>query len=132
MKLYCANCGKRLQITRIALPKYSTIVDAAQWHECSADIIPIELQTNEFAPIKEGKDKFVQSLNDLRPLRSVPISEGKVIRPSSMTGTDTLRDQRVGLEDQPKSSAPTSVLSMIERMHPTEPANELNEPESGE
>lgn len=133
MKLFCANCGRRLEITRIALPKYSTVVDAVQYHECSDEITILELKPDEFAPIKEGKDKFVRSLDGLRSVSKPPNIKEPNKTIFGGVGTDNLRDQRVSTNPDVKSSAPVSVLSMIERMNPTEPANEIeNEPESGE
>lgn len=65
-KVYCANCGKALSVYRRALPKYAIIVDVVDYHECSEEVeeLDIELKEVKFQP-KEGKDKFVQKLNEL-------------------------------------------------------------------
>ncbi len=131
-RFYCANCGKQLSITRKALPKFGTIVDLVQYHECSEEPIPFEIDPTEivkFVPV-EGKDKFVNKLNELKP-PGFPVGIGPEIgnlpRRSSMTGTDDLRDRRFehGQDDVVKSTAPVNVLDQIRGMHPSAPAHEL-------
>jgi hypothetical protein len=132
---YCANCGKRLSVIRRALPKYSTIVDLVQYHECSAK--PLELDINptedtKLAGVPAGKDKFVQSLNKLNPISVVGKGPdiGNSVKRSSMTGTDDLRDRRFDHEEPVKSSAPGTVLSMLKGMQNSIPSRELiSEPE---
>jgi len=132
MKLYCANCGTPLKHIRKALPKLGVIVDLIDYHECSETPIPFDLanfpEAGKFVPI-EGKDKFVKSLNDLKPTPPSRLSsnaEGKSLRPSSMTGTDDLRDRRFDKED-PKSTAPSTVLDQIKQMSGSIPAHDLKD-----
>ena len=117
MKLYCSNCGKLLKHSRKALPKLGLIVDLVTYHECSEVLIPFEIDPSviiEAAPI-EGKDKFVLSLNDLK----------HPLHPSSMIGTDDLRDRRFE-QGKPKSSAPFSVLNQFNSRQNTAESNESN------
>lgn len=101
--VYCANCGERLNIWRKALPKYATIVDVVEHHECGdivkeLDLTPVSLPS--FTP-PSGKNKFVQKLNDLSPLPST-------INPD-------LRDRR--FDKQEKTTAPLGVRSVLESVH---------------
>ena len=134
MKLYCANCGKNLKVTRKALPNLGIIVDLVSYHECSEEPIPFEIDPKHIieAVSIEGKDKFVSSLNDLiKPShflkQDLGNSEGKSLRPSSMTGTDDLRDRRFDQDTKPKSTAPGSVLDQINSMKNTIPEHDLKD-----
>ena len=132
---YCANCGKRLLVTRRALPKYRTIIELVHYHECSAEPLELDIDPTveevRIIPIEE-KEKFVQSLNKLNPISLAPrIEPDRPPRRSSMTGTDDLRDRRFDAEDPVKSSAPGTVLSMLKGMQNSIPSKELiSEPES--
>jgi len=130
MKLYCESCGKQLKHTRKALPKLGIIVELVSYHECAEEPIPFYIDPSnalEAVPIK-GKDKFVKSLNALaQPL--VINQEGSTsrsLRPSSMTGTDDLRDRRFDHAQVP-SSAPSSVLDQIKSMSNSIPLNDLKD-----
>ena len=131
MKLYCANCGKQLKITRKALPKLGIIVDLVNYHECSEEPIPFEIDPSIIieAPPVEGKDKFVKSLNDLKgqPFKLVPRSEGSSLKPSSMTGTDDLRDRRFDQEPKIPSTAPASVLDQIKSIGNSIPSHDFKD-----
>lgn len=111
MKLYCENCGKQLNHTRKALPKVGMIVDLVSYHECSEEPTSFNLDPSAIieAPPVEGKNKFVKSLNKLK------LPEGS-LRPSSMTGTDDLRDRRFDQETKPTTSAPLNVLDQIKQI----------------
>ena len=132
MKLYCANCGQPLHLTRKALPKLGAIVDLVDYHECSETPVPFDLTNlpnlGEFVPI-EGKQKFVQSLNDLKPPSAFSrgFEEGDNLRPSRMTGTDNLRDRRFDHDPEVKSTAPSSVLDQIKAMGNSIPAHGLKD-----
>lgn len=139
MKLYCANCGKPLRLIRKAVPSKGITLDLVEYHECSEEIIPIDLSNlpNADHSVVEGKDKFVQSLNDLKPAQmkerrtlamgtGTGYSEGKLPRPSPMTGTDDLRDRR--FDQDAKSTAPLSVIDHIKSMSNSIPERQLNEP----
>ncbi|MBE3140243.1 MAG: hypothetical protein IMZ53_06640 [Thermoplasmata archaeon] len=129
MKLFCANCGKQLKLTRKALPGLGTIVDLISYHECSEELTPFHIDPSnilEAHPV-EGKDKFVQSLNDLKPPQIIARgnSEGKSLRPSSMTGTDDLRDRRFDQDGKAKSSAPPNILDQIKQQGNSIPSHDL-------
>ena len=113
---YCSNCGMRLNIMRKALPKFGTIIDVIEYHECSdemqeLDLTPVNIP--QFTPT-EGKKKFVEKLNDLKP-------HGLVGSVSTMD----LRDRRV--EQFVKSSAPPTVLDQIKSMTPSTPEGDLED-----
>ena len=70
--VYCANCGTRLNVSRKALPKYGKIIDIVEYHECPEDFVELELtqiDVPKFSEV-EGKNEFVQNLNDLNPTDS--------------------------------------------------------------
>lgn len=123
---YCANCGKPLKVFNKAIPSKGIVINLVEYHECSAEPIPFDISNlpdiGTFTP-EPGKDKFVKSLNDLKK-RSMP--EGGALRPSSMVGTDTLRDRRFDQEKQ-KSTAPQSVVDQIRSMQNSIPANEIKD-----
>jgi len=104
-KVYCANCGTCLNITRRALPKYARIIDVAEYHECldtptNLDLDPIP---ESYPPRIEGKDKFVKKLNELP-------------KPSPY-GVDTMSvgDQRKSqdLRSELRSTAPKSLTRQL-------------------
>jgi len=137
MKLYCANCGLPLQHIRKALPKVGVIVDLVSYHECLEIPMPFYPSsfpsTLEIKPI-EGKEKFVQSLNELvipnKPIIKFEPVEGK--RPR-MTGTDDLRDRRFDQEPKATTLAPSSVIDQIRSMGNSIPLNDLkNDPTDSE
>jgi hypothetical protein len=134
MELYCESCGKRLKLIRKALPGLGTIVNLVSYHECSEEIIPFVIDPSMVveAPSVEGKNKFVQSLNDLKPTTRGRVfdavhSEGKSLRPSSMVGTDDLRDRRFDQETKLKSTAPSSVLDQIKSIGNSIPSHDLKD-----
>ena len=128
MRLYCANCGKQLKRIRKALPKAGIIVDLVEYHECSKEPIPFDIDPSTIveAPPVEGMDKFVKSLNnlDIAKKAAKAIPEGKSLRPSSMTGTDDPRDRRFEQESKIASSAPLNVLDQIKQLGNSIPAHE--------
>lgn len=147
MKLYCSNCGLQLKIIRKAMPKFGTIIDLVEPHKCLET--PIDPNTIIVeAPVFIGdRDKFVKSLNKLIPTnigREIghSHSEGKSLRPSSMTGTDGLRDSlyqlpkdhRFDPEPKPglKSTAPKTLLNIIEGIENSTPERDIINPKSEE
>jgi hypothetical protein len=135
MKLYCENCGKQLKHIRQALPKLGIIVDLVAYHECSEEPIPFEINPSEVveaAPVAD-KQKFVKSLNELKLTANVgreighSHSEGRSLRPSSMTGTDDLRDQRFDKDLKPISTAPSTVLDQIKQMGNSIPVHDVRD-----
>lgn len=126
--VYCANCGTRLNIARKALPKFGKIIEIVEYHECTDepvdfDLTPVNIPTFGMTP---GKDKFVQKINDLSP-------QAVAMRAHDMD--EELRDRR--FEDktsdgQVKTTAPQSILGMIDKMIPTESERELIEEEGDE
>ena len=122
--VYCENCGRRLAITRKALPKYGRIIDLVEFHECSEEPVEIDLAPADvpvFAKVaKEGKDKFVQNLNKLQP-------------PS--IDTEGFKDRRdvKDVKSESSSSAPRTLLDTVKSMHNTTPVHDMsNEPPTGE
>jgi hypothetical protein len=119
--VYCANCGKRLNIKRKGLKKYAAIIDIVEYHECGEmvefDLKPVDIPT--FTEV-EGKNKFVKKLNKLQPSPNI----GSI-------STGTLKDRRFESEEkqEKKSSAPDSVQQMLKTMMNSEPAHELKESE---
>jgi len=113
---FCANCGKRLEVFKKAIPTYGRIIDLISPHECSDepvefDITPLDVPT--FEP--KGEDnKFVKKLNELSPKR--------------LPNKDLdLRDRRP--TEQVKSTAPDSLLHNVRGMSNSTPANDLVDPE---
>jgi hypothetical protein len=137
MKLFCSNCGTPLHLTRKAIKNLGIIVDIVDYHECSETIIPFDIsnfpEAGEFKPV-EGKNKFVESLNGLKP-STIPVPrsnlEGKSLRPSSMTGTDDLRDRRFEDEKVP-TTAPSGILDQLKQMSNSIPANDIKESDDSE
>ena len=131
MKLFCANCGIKLRIIRKAVPKLGVIIDLVETHTCLETPVDSTSVIVE-APISAAdQKKFVESLNGLKPLHPLDervrqMGEGKSLRPSSMTGTDDLRDRRFE-KDEPKSTAPSSILDQIKHMSNSIPANDLKD-----
>lgn len=130
MKLYCANCGLHLKVIRKALQKLGTIIDLVEPHKClETPIDPATIMKE--APLSSGdQNKFVESLNELNPPTSHGIaqgvSEGKSLRPSSMTGTGDLRDRRFDQSKIP-STAPSSVLDQIKQMGNSIPVHDIRD-----
>ena len=132
-RFYCADCGKLLNVTRKALPKYATIIDIVEVHECSDEPVKFDLEPIiEPTTVNSGKRKFVQKLNDLNSPTAIA-SIGSI-------STEDLRDRRFDLEPkQPrldtsknkpsiKSIAPTHLLDMlnsIENSIPDKPIADL-------
>ena len=126
-KLFCANCGLKLRTIRKAVPKYGTILDLVEPHTClETPVDPSSVIV--LAPIATGdRNKFVESLNELKPTSPQKgSSEGRSLRPSSMTGTNDLRDRRFDGKEVP-SSAPSSVLDQIKQMSNSIPSNDLKD-----
>lgn len=117
--VYCANCGTCLNVLRKAMPKFAKIIEIVEYHECLDEPIEIDLTPVDIPPFdmqeKEGKNKFVQKLNDLQA------------KPT-MIGTPDLRDRRKSEEVKSDidSTAPNSVLGQIKSMQNTTPANDIS------
>lgn len=120
--LYCAKCGYQIPVIRKALPKFATIIDVIEPHECLDPPAEITLKPvhNPRIDINKEENKFVQKLNEL----------GGVGATASIGGLDTshLRDRRFDQEPV-KSIAPPSVLGLIKGMENSVPARELEESE---
>ena len=123
--VFCANCGTRLNITRKAIPKYATIIDVVEFHECPEEPIPLDLTPIDIPSfkVKEDKNKFVENLNDLVPKSIL-----------AAMGAPDLRDRRdeKDVKELGKTSAPDGLTSMIDNLQPTQPASDPGkEPENG-
>lgn len=114
--VYCSNCGKKLSIFRKALPKYGTIVNLVEYHECTEEPVEFDL-TPVDVPIytlTEGKNKFVQKLNELASPRKTVFERD-------------VRDRRS--EDATKSTAPKSLLGVVQSIPNSQPTHDIVEPE---
>jgi hypothetical protein len=132
MKLYCENCGKQLQHIRKALPGRGIIIDLIRYHECSAEPVTFDVDLSSIieAPSVDGKDKFVKLLNDLKAPdkkseETTANGKSRSLRPSSMTGTNDLRDRRFESVEKPKSTAPSTIKDQIQNMLNSEPIHDL-------
>lgn len=117
---FCANCGTRLNVFRKAMPKFGTIVDLVEFHECldepvEFDLAPVDVP--RYAP-KEGKDKFAQKLNELQPQSML----------SAMSSTD-LRDRRSDsdVKSDIDTTAPQGLLNQMKSLTNTTPKGELED-----
>ena len=134
MKLFCANCGIKLRIIRKAVPKLGVIIDLVETHTCLETPVDSTSVIVEDPISAADQKKFVESLNGLKSTRDQGMGrihkenygEGKSLRPSSMTGTDDLRDRRFE-KDELKSTAPSSILDQIKHMSNSIPANDLKD-----
>ena len=96
--LFCANCGKRLGIKRMAIPQHKTIVDCVEYHECSEKVHKYDFtEHKDFKPV-EGKNRFVEKLEE-------------VISPAIKKIKETEEEN----EPDQKSSAPPNILEKIEK-----------------
>lgn len=100
--IYCARCGKALQIHRKAMPNFNRIIDIVEPHKCGTKVEDIDLGKPTPIPmptdLNENKDyKFVQKLNDLKP--------------SSVAGTG---DKRA--KEHVKQETSTAPASLIDNM----------------
>jgi len=130
MNIYCENCGQHLRIFRKAIPKLGTVIDLVEYHKCP-DPLPEKFELIEdLLPKTSGHDNFAQSLEkvDLTRPQPQPKVEGK--RPFGGVGTDDLRDRRFDAE-QPKSTAPGSVMEQIKAMTNSIPSHDLKGIEEG-
>jgi hypothetical protein len=120
--VYCSNCGHRSQIIRKAMPKFGTIIDLVEPHECSEEAQEFDLKVID-VPVyqKEVKGKFVQKLNELQPLPSTS-------RILLGVGDGELRDRRE--EQTNKSSAPDSLLRQMRANYAPTPTHPLKETEN--
>ena len=118
MKLFCANCGTKLTVTRKAVPKLGIILDLVTPHEClETPVDPTQVIVD--APITlDDRNKFVESLNGLKP--------SDLKKQFTGVGTDDLRDRRFE-KAETKSSAPSSVLDQIRQLGNSIPANDLKD-----
>jgi len=131
---YCANCGQRLSVVRKSLPKYGTIIELIEAHECLDE--PIEFDLTPIKPTLRIKDKsktkFVQNLNQLNPK---PVVTHLDIE-SDATNLDRDRGGRVELKDRRskesiKTSAPSSLLDQIKSIENSIPVGNINSEPDG-
>lgn len=119
--VYCANCGMRLNVLRKAMPKYAKIIDIVEYHECLDEPVEFDLTPVDIPPFdskeEEGKDKFVQKLNNLQTKSTI-----------GALSTADLKDRRRTEEVRSDidSTAPNSVLGQIKSMQNTTPANDIS------
>jgi len=100
--VYCANCGKRLNVKRKALPMYGKIIDIVEYHECPDEPYEIDLTPVDIPKFDEveGRNKFVQNLNNLSPkpegsspLLSNEPGDKRFEKPATTTAPQSLLDQ---------------------------------------
>jgi hypothetical protein len=118
--VYCANCGKKLAIYRKALPKFATIIDIVEHHECGEEVANLDLNPQQVPTFNQdpSKNRFVSKLDTMNPMETVRAAVGGV-------DTNTLRDRRFDKEPETKSTAPDGVLDMIKSMSTSEPENPI-------
>lgn len=121
--VYCSNCGTRLTISRKAMPKYGTIIDLVQYHNCPDS--PVEFDLTPLPPqaiIPEAKGKFADKLNSMDPRGSVSTAELRDQRKIEHVRTDIV-----------SSTAPGGVLTNMKNLVGVPPAHDISdEPEGGE
>jgi len=104
------------------MPKYATIIDLVEYHECSDEPVEIDLTPADAClSIPTGEhDKFVQKLNDLKHVgidSAQPVAEGL----NSIELKDRRKDEHV------KSAAPESLLNQIKSLQNSTPAHDIAE-----
>lgn len=105
--VYCANCGRKLAITRKALPQFGRIIDLVEHHECYDEPVEIDLTPTTIPIVGEKKEKFVKKLNELR----------------QPTITSNFRDRRPNEHIKQITTAPQSIIEQIKSMHNSVPEN---------
>jgi len=114
--IYCAKCGKALQIYRKAMPGFNRIIDIVEPHKCGTKVKDIDLGEPTVIPmpvnLDENEDyKFVQKLNDLKP--------------SSISGTGDRRAKEHVKSDR-NSSAPDSLVDNMFNLGNTVPEGDIS------
>lgn len=119
--VYCANCGTRLNVKRKALPKYGKIIDIVEYHECTDEPVPFDLTPVDVPQFveKDGKNKFVQNLNDLQPEPSI----------EKLEQLGGLRDRRKeeDVKSETNSTAPPSLIQNLRSMTNSVPEKDLED-----
>jgi hypothetical protein len=111
--IYCTKCNFKSPVIRKAMPKYATIIDVVEPHECTKEAWPLDLTESpitQFVDRQKGQ-KSVQKSNDLS-------------RPEGSTLFDRdLKDRR----DEPKqvTTAPGSILGAIHSGEPVSSAHDM-------
>jgi len=115
--VYCANCGKRLNIKRKALPNYGKIIDIVEYHKCLDEPAEIDLTPVDIPAFDESGDnnKFVQKLNNL-PHKAI-----------NQLSTNNFKDQR-----STSSTAPRSLLTQLKTIPNSTPLHDLRSHSEGE
>lgn len=115
--IFCSECGVKKPIIRKALPKYGRIIDMIEPHECLEEPLPFDLapvEVPDFVPSEKKKGRFSQQLDELQPIRGLPLS----------SGLKDLRPENVVI----KSSAPPNLLDNIARLQNSISESDLEEP----
>jgi len=110
--VYCSNCGKRLNVKRMALKKFKRIINVVEYHECSEtpvefDLTPIDVPT--FVEHTE-KNKFIQNLNELDKPKTFNIEKSENKEPKSV-----------------QTIAPQSLLSQFKSLTNTNPSHDIDD-----
>ncbi len=124
--VYCSVCGQHIPVIRKAMPKFGTIIDLIEPHECLEEPVEFDLTPidNKIIDVNKEKNKFVQNLNKLQP--------------SKAFSTNELKDRRFEESEEVKeekkvtSSAPDTVLDMIKQMETSSNVDKTIENESGD
>src|SRR4030043_637362 len=99
-QVFCSECGTRLQVIRKAMPRYGTILDLVNPHECSPEPVELDFKPTTYTPfILKAKGKFAENLEKLEPTK-FPIAEDA-----------GLRDRRE--EKDVRSTAPQTILDHV-------------------
>jgi hypothetical protein len=111
--IYCSQCNFKSPVIRKAMPKYATIIDVVEPHDCTKEAWPLDLTETPITQFvdRQKEQKSVQKLNDLS-------------RPEGSTLFDhDLRDRR----DEPKqvTTAPPGALGMLRSGEPSSPSHDM-------
>jgi hypothetical protein len=73
MRLYCSECGLRLNTARKAMRAYGTIIDVVEPHVCSE--IPSEIDLGPISTLKQPTigGKFADKLDSIQPPTQSPL-----------------------------------------------------------
>jgi len=117
--VYCSNCGLQLLITRKALPKYNTIIELIDPHECLEEPVEFKPRLNPVPTYKpsQPKGKFAKQLEDMSPSRPFPLLEEDAEGPGDRRPTDQIKGDIT-------TTAPRGILDHVKTAVPEEPGKE--------
>jgi hypothetical protein len=113
--IYCTQCNFKSPVIRKAMPKYATIIDVVEPHECSKELWPLDLTETPLT-------KFVDRQRDKGISEEHKKNYGPNPEGSTLFNRD-LKDRR----DEPKqvTTAPGGILGAIHSGEPVSPAHDM-------